>query len=308
VPLVNNADWFTPWSFIDFLREIGVHFRVNQMLAKDSVRARLEEREQGISYTEFSYMLIQAFDFLHLYEAQGCSLQIGGSDQWGNITAGVELIRRKIGAQAYGLTLPLLLNASGQKLGKTEQGAVWLNAERLSPYEFYQYWVRQEDADVINLLKKLTFLSQERIAQCEAELAAGKNKGQLQQLLAKEVTDLVHGPEETQRAIRASKMLFGEQISDLSDQELSLIFADVPSSTMPRSDLDATVSLIEVITSCGLIKSRNEARRMVSQGAIYVNNVRVEDAELRLGPEHLASESALVLRSGKKNYHLIKFS
>jgi tyrosyl-tRNA synthetase len=309
IPLVNNADWMSPWSFIDFLREVGVHFRVNQMLAKDSVRQRLEEREQGISYTEFSYMLIQGFDFLHLFEHHGCELQIGGSDQWGNITAGTELVRRKLGKQAYGLTLPLLLNAQGQKLGKTESGAVWLDSGRVSPYEFYQYWVRQEDADVVGLLYKLTFLPQEQIEVEVERVKSGKNKGEAQRLLAWEVTALVHGAAEADAAVRASKMLFGEAIEGLSDAQLHIIFADVPGTDLPRAELEAGISIVELLTRTGLQKSRNEARRMLTQGAIYINNRRVETGEggdYIVTAADLATPGALVLRAGKKSYHLVR--
>lgn len=311
IPLVNNADWMSSWSFIDFLREVGVHFRVNQMLAKDSVRQRLEEREQGISYTEFSYMLIQSYDFLYLFEHHGCTLQVGGSDQWGNITAGTELIRRKVGgqAQAFGLTLPLLLNAQGQKLGKTEKGAVWLDPERMSPYEFYQYWVRQEDADVVGLLYKLTFLPRAAI-EAEAErVASGKNKGEAQRLLAWEVTALVHGAHEADAAVRASKMLFGEAIEGLTDAQLNAIFADVPGSQITRAELEAGVQIVDLLRRAGLQKSNNEARQMLRQGAIYINNRRVEadDAGLYLvSVKDLATPGALVLRSGKKSYHIVR--
>jgi tyrosyl-tRNA synthetase len=310
IPLVNNADWIGPWSFIDFLREVGVHFRVNQMLAKDSVRQRLEEREQGISYTEFSYMLIQGFDFLHLFEQHGCELQIGGSDQWGNITAGTELIRRKLGKQGYGLTLPLLTDAAGNKLGKTEKGAVWLDAGRVSPYEFYQYWVRQEDADARDLLPKVTFLPIEEIARLQALIDEKKNKGEVQQALAWEVTALVHGVEEADAAVRASRMLFGEAIEGISDAQLNTIFADVPGTQLTRDELNTGIQIVDLLTRTGLQKSRNEARRMLTQGAIYINNRRVEAGEggdYIVTAADLATASALVLRAGKKSYHIVRF-
>jgi tyrosyl-tRNA synthetase len=310
IPLVNNADWIGPWSFIDFLREVGVHFRVNQMLAKDSVRQRLEEREQGISYTEFSYMLIQGFDFLHLFEQRGCELQIGGSDQWGNITAGTELIRRKLSKQGYGLTLPLLTDAAGNKLGKTEKGAVWLDAGRVSPYEFYQYWVRQEDADARNLLPKVTFLPIDEIARLQALIDDKKNKGEVQQALAWEVTALVHGVEEADAAVRASRMLFGEAIEGISDAQLNTIFADVPGTQLTRDELNTGIQIVDLLTRTGLQKSRNEARRMLTQGAIYINNRRVEAGEggdYTVTAADLATASALVLRAGKKSYHIVRF-
>jgi len=305
IPFANNADWMTRWSYIDFLREIGKHFRVNQMLQKDSVRARLEEREQGISYTEFSYMLIQAYDFLHLFETHGCELQAGGSDQWGNITAGTELIRRKLGKPAYGLTFPLLLTPTGQKFGKTEAGAVWLDPERTSPYEFYQYWVRREDAEVVDLLRKFTFLPLSEIEEHAARVARSENQGDVQRVLAYEVTSLVHGAEEADKAVRASKMLFGETIEGLSDRDLAAVFAEVPSSTMPRDRLHGGVNIVELLDEVGLQPSRGAARKLVGQGGAYINNVRVVGIDTLVTLEHLASPTKLVLRAGKRNYHVI---
>lgn len=306
IDMANNADWMAPWSFLDFLRDVGKLFRVNTMLTKDSVRSRLENREQGISYTEFSYMLIQAYDFFHLFEKEGCVLQVGGNDQWGNITAGTDLIHKKTGQTAYGVTFPLLTTASGEKIGKSEKGAVWLDPERTSPYEFYQYWVQRQDADVIQLLKTFTFLSQEDLAAMQAELDAGKNKGQLQQRLAQEVTDLIHGPEETQKAIRASRMLFGEAIQDVNDALLNQIFADVPSTSLERQRLFAGLDLIDLLVEAQLCASKGEARRLIKQGGAYVNNNRQDD-NTTLNEAHLASESMLVLRSGKKTYHVVRF-
>ncbi len=306
IPIVNNHDWLGPWSFIDFLREVGKHFRVNTMLAKDSVRSRLENREQGISYTEFSYMLIQGFDFYHLFTERGCALQIGGSDQWGNITAGTELIRRKSGESAFGLTMPLLTTASGQKLGKTEKGAVWLDPERTSPYEFYQYWINRPDADVPMLLRTFTFLSKEVIDAHVADIEEGRNRGQVQRALAYEVTALVHGKDEADKAIAASKMLFGERIAGLSDRDLAAIFADVPSTEVERSRLEGDgVPILDLMTEVGLQASKGAARRLLKQGGGYINNERIAP-ETAVTLEHLASESMLVLRAGKKNYHVIK--
>ncbi len=307
-PIVNNADWMNQWTFIDFLRDVGRHFRVNQMLAKDSVRSRLEEREQGISYTEFSYMLIQAYDFYHLQTSHGCTLQIGGSDQWGNITAGTELIRRKSStADAFGLTFPLITSSTGQKLGKTEKGAVWLDAERTSPYQFYQYWLTTDDRDVITFLRYFTFMAADDINALQTELESGENRGQIQQRLAAEVTTLVHSQDETNRAIRASKMLFGEKIEGLSDRELESIFADVPSTSIERARLEAgDLSLIDLLVETGLQKSKGQARRLLEQGGVYINNDRNDDPQAVVTLEHLASESMLVLRAGKKNYHVVR--
>lgn len=308
VPIVNNADWLKPWTFIDFLRDVGKYFRVNQMMAKDSVRARLQERDQGISFTEFSYQLIQAYDFLHLFEEFSCRLQIGGSDQWGNITGGTELIRRKAGEAAFGLTMPLVTDSAGNKFGKSVAGAVWLDPERTSPYEFYQYWVRRDDAEVPSLLRLFTFLSRAEIDALVAEIEAGENRGQVQRKLAWEVTALVHGAEEADKAVRASRMLFGEKIEGLSDRDLASIFADVPSTEIPRTQLQGEgvgiVELVGAITK--LSKSNSQARRAVQQGGIYLNNQRVESIDKTVTTADLASESMLVLRSGKKRYHVLR--
>lgn len=307
VPIVNNADWLKPWTYIDFLREVGKYFRVNQMLAKDSVRARLEEREQGISYTEFSYQLIQAFDFLHLFETHDCRLQIGGSDQWGNITAGTDLIRRRLGTSAFGLTFPLVTDAAGNKLGKTAHGAVWLDPERTSPYEFYQYWVQRDDAEVGQLLRLFTFLSREEIDELVAEVDRGENRGQVQARLAWEVTALVHGPLEADRAVRASKMLFGERIEGLSDRDLNSIFADVPSTQIPRAQLSGEgMGILELYCATNLHTSNSAARKSILEGGAYLNNERVEDPRKQVTLADLASESMLVLRVGKKRYHIVR--
>jgi tyrosyl-tRNA synthetase len=307
VPLSNNADWLKEWSYIEFLRQVGKYFRVNAMLAKESVRARLEEREQGISYTEFSYMLIQAYDFLHLFENHGCKLQIGGSDQWGNITAGTDLIRRKTGEAAFGLTFPLVTDEAGNKLGKTEHGAVWLNAERTSPYEFYQYWVRRDDADCPKLLRQFTFLPREEVEELSASIEEGTNRGEVQRKLAWEVTALVHGAEEADKAVRASQMLFGEKIEGLSDRELASIFADVPSTEVAREELEGEgKGILELFTETGLQKSNGAARRLLKQGGAYLNNEKLERWDKQVTLDDLASESMLVLRSGKKNYHVVK--
>lgn len=305
IPLVNNADWMKPWSFIDFLRDVGKHFRVGAMLAKDSVKNRLEEREQGLSYTEFSYMLIQGYDFLHLLREMNCQLQIGGSDQWGNITAGTDLIRRVETKPAFGLTFPLITSSTGQKLGKSEKGATYLSAARTSPYEFYQYWVNRDDADVINLLKKFTFLSQEDIQALADTVERGENRGDVQRKLAYEVTWLVHGKEEADKAVRASQMLFGEAIADLSDRDLTTIFAEVPSTQITSSQLENGIPVIDLFVDAGLVKSKGEGRRLLEQGGVYVNNVRIDALDHVVTSQHLASETKIVLRAGKKKYHVI---
>ena len=307
IGFANNADWMLPWSYIDFLREVGKFFRVNNMIAKDSVRTRLEEREQGISYTEFSYMLLQAYDFLVLYQDRGCRLQIGGSDQWGNITAGIELARRKVGATLYGLTMPLLTTSTGEKMGKSAKGALWLDGDRTSPYEWYQFWIQSEDADVVKLLKTFTFLPREAIEDLGREVDEGRNHGQVQQTLAYELTELIHGKVEADKAVRASKMLFGGQISDLGDRDLATIFKDVPSVTLPRAELNTDgFDVLDLFVRADLAQSKGAARRLISQGGGYINNTRT-DLDVRVGEDHLASETMMVLRAGKKNYRLIRF-
>jgi tyrosyl-tRNA synthetase len=303
----NNADWILPWSYIDFLREVGKHFRVNTMMAKDSVRTRLENREQGISYTEFSYQLIQAYDFYHLFTHSDCALQIGGSDQWGNITAGIDYIRRRVGKAAYGLTFPLLMTASGQKMGKTEKGAVWLDAERTSPFEWYQYWMQREDADVVKLLRTFTFLSRERIDEIGARVEAGDNRGEAQAVLAEELTRLVHGADETKKAIAASQVLFGGAIEALTDRDLAIIFKDVPSVTLSRDRLEAGIPSLDLLVDGGACTSKGEARRLIQQGGAYLNNHRLE-LDATVDARSLASETMLVLRSGKKSYRLVRFA
>lgn len=306
VPIVNNFDWMGKWTLIDFLRDIGKHFRVNTMMNKDSVRARLEEREQGLSYTEFSYMLIQGYDFYHLFQEEGCALQVGATDQWGNITAGTDLIRRKEGKAAFGLTFPLLLSSSGKKMGKTEKGAVWLSPDRTSPYEFYQYWVQQEDVEVPKLLRLFTFLSKEEIDSLVAVIDRGENRGEVQRKLAYEVTHLVHGKEEADKAVRASQMLFGEEINGLTDKDLLSIFADVPSTEVSRGSLEGEgVAIVDLLVTTALQKSKGAARRLLQQGGVYLNNRRVESIDTRVTLQDLASESMLVLRSGRKKYHVV---
>ena len=307
IQLVNNYDWMMPWSYIDFLRDVGKHFRVNNMIAKDSVKTRLNEREQGISYTEFSYMLIQAYDFLHLFREHGCRLQIGGSDQWGNITAGVDLIRRKLGTAAYGVVFPLLTSSTGQKFGKSEKGAVWLDPERSTPYEFFQYWVQRDDADLGMLLKTFTFLSKEEVDSLTQEVSTGRNHGQVQKRLAHEVTSLVHGVTEADKAEAVSRMLFGERIEGLSDRDLQSIFVDVPSTELSREQFTTTgMGILDLFAVTKCSQSKGEARRLIKQGGGYLNNVRIGDPNRLVTESDLASESMLVLRAGKKKYHLVR--
>ncbi|MCO6044216.1 tyrosine--tRNA ligase [Aeoliella sp. ICT_H6.2] len=305
--LVNNLDWIGRFSYIEFLRDVGKNFPVNVMLAKDSVKGRLGREETGISYTEFSYMLLQAYDFVYLNREFGCELQIGGSDQWGNITAGIDLGRRMHSVQLRGMTAPLLLKSDGTKMGKTESGAIWLSADRTSPYQFYQYWINAADDDVGNCLRVLTELSHDEIEALDASRESDPGKKESQRRLAEELTKLVHGPDGVAAAVRATEIFFGAEISDLSDAELGAIFADVPSCEMPRADLAAGMALIDLLAATPLAKSKGEARRTIQQGGAYVNNRRVEDVAAQVTEADLASETVMVLRSGRKKYALVKF-
>jgi tyrosyl-tRNA synthetase len=293
---------------LEFLRDVGKHFPVNVMLTKDSVRTRLERSDAGLSYTEFSYMLLQAYDFVHLYNQFGCEMQVGGSDQWGNITAGIDLARRINGVQLYGMTCPLLTKSDGAKMGKSESGALWLSPEKTSPYQFYQYWINLDDADVDKCLRFFTDLDQAEIKSVVAEHQADPGRRTAQRRLAAELTRLVHGDEGLHIAQRATEVFFGAEISELSDAQLQGIFADVPSKELPRDRLAGPgMSIIDALCESGLAKSKGDARRFVTQGGAYVNNRRVEGIETQLGPAHLAGESVMVLRTGKKNYALLRF-
>ncbi len=304
--IVNNADWLRPLRFMDFLRDVGKHFSINYMIAKESVRTRLD-REEGISYTEFSYMLLQAYDFLHLFDHEGCTLQAGGSDQWGNITAGVELIRRMRGERAYGVVYPLVTSSSGVKLGKTEAGTIWLDPERTSPYRYYQFWLNQEDADVINYLKYFTWLDREKIAELALQVAEHPERREAQRTLAQELTRMTHGEQALEKAEQASHVLFGGEIAGLSADEIRDIFADVPSSELPRSEFGGEgVSIVDLVVESDLVRSKGQARRLINSGGIYVNNVRVSDTDARITLEESVEGRFIVLRKGKKSYHLVR--
>lgn len=304
--LVNNFDWMQGWSYINFLRDVGKNFPINVMLAKDSVKSRLEREDSGMSYTEFSYMLLQAYDFAFLSKTQNCTLQIGGSDQWGNITAGIDLARRMHSAQLFGLTCPLLLTSDGRKMGKTERGAIWLDPNRTSPYAFYQYWFNTADADVLMCLRFLTEIDQEEYRSLESSLQAEPGQRAAQKRLAGWLTEFIHGSDGLQSAMRASEYLFGAEISDLSDQQLLEIFNDVPSGSVSRADLEQGLSIVDALVKVGLCKSKAESRRSLEQGGVYVNNRRVDSIDEVLTTRHLASESALVLRVGKKRFAVLR--
>ena len=307
--LVNNFDWMQRFSFLEFLRDIGKHFPVNVMLTKDSVKSRLSREDAGISYTEFSYMLLQAYDFVHLNRQHGCELQVGGSDQWGNITAGIDLARRMHGAHLHGMTCPLLLTSSGAKMGKTERGAIWLSAARTSPYAFYQYWINIADEDTGMCLRFLTELPREEIDALDASRASAPHLRASQKRLAEALTQLVHGDDGLAAARRATEIFFGAEIQNLTDSQLGEIFADVPSKQLSRTRLeDGSLTIVDALVEAGLSKSKGEARRTIDGGGAYVNNRRAAESARPLTATDLASESVVVLRAGKKNYALLRFA
>ena len=289
---------------MEFLRDVGKHVTVNVMMAKESVRTRLEGREQGISYTEFSYMLLQAYDFLYLFREYGCRMQVGGSDQWGNITLGIDLIRRVTGEEAYGAAWPLLTKADGSKFGKSEEGAIWLAPEKTSPYLFFQYWLNASDDDIGNYLRLFTDISEEEVASL---LAAPPEERAAQRRLAHELTATVHGAEGVAAAERASAALFGGDPTTLSENEIVSVFADAPSTELPRSALDGGRLLVDLAAEVGLESSKSAARRTVAQGGLYVNNRQERDPDRVLREEDLLAGRYLLLRKGRKRYHLVRF-
>ena len=304
--LVDNAEWTRPVSYLDFLRDIGKHFSVNQMVAKESVRARMEDREAGISYTEFSYMLLQAFDFYVLCRDDNCELQIGGSDQWGNITAGIDLCRKKLGRTVFGLTLPLITNADGSKFGKTAAGAVWLDAKKTSVYRFYQFWINTDDRDVIRYLKYFTFLGQDEIAALEKQHADNPGAREAHKALAKAVTDLIHGPAATLEAVRASEILFGGELAGVSEATFNEIVGEVPTKDIEKAKLDgAGLALVEILVHSGLCQSKGQARKDIDGGGVYVNNVRQAGWQRAVTTNDLLFGKHLLLRKGKKNYVVV---
>lgn len=305
--MVNNGNWFEKIGYIEFLRDVGKHFRLGEMLGKESVKSRMQS-DSGISYTEFSYMLLQSYDFLHLFDEQGCTFQVGGSDQWGNITAGIELIRKLRAKPAYGHVSPLITDSTGQKLGKTSDGEnVWLDAERTSPYRFYQYWINQPDSEVIRLLKLFTFLPLDEITGLGEATRDAPHERAAQKRLAGEVTTIVHGDEGCASAIRASKVIFGGEVDGLDRKTLEDIFADVPSTTLPRTRLEEACSIVDLLVESGATKGKGAARRLIDGGGIYLNNIRVESSDRAVGGADLLAGETLVIRQGKKNYRLVRF-
>jgi tyrosyl-tRNA synthetase len=330
--IVNNADWLGKLLYLDALRDIGKHFSVNQMIQKDSVRERLHNRDQGISYTEFSYMVLQAYDYLHLLEHEGVTLQMGGSDQWGNIVLGLDLIRRKsledldrmlketrkptgfsmavTGGNepeaTYGLTTPLITKADGEKFGKTDSGAVWMTADRTSPYAFYQFWLNSDDSQVMNYLKAFTFLTQDRVAELEAAHARDPGAREAHRALARETTTLLHGKTEADLAERAARALFSGEIADLPEATLNEVLASAPSTDHDRAALGAGLPLLDLLPQTSLAKSKSEAREFLSSGSVSVNGAKAA-ADRKLTAGDLLHGRLIALRRGKKNWHLTRW-
>ena len=310
--MVNNYDWTKDITFLDFAREIGKHITVNYMMAKDSVQKRLNgEARDGLSFTEFTYQLLQGFDFLHLYQDKNCKLQLGGSDQWGNITTGAELIRRKLGGEVFALTCPLITKADGGKFGKTESGNVWLDPRYTSPYKFYQFWLNVSDSDAEKYLKIFTFLTQEEIAALAAEHEQDPGARPLQKRLAREVTVMVHGQEAYDAAVEASQILFstkaGEALANLDEKTLLDVFEGVPQAQITREQLEAGIPLLDLLAvHSQVFSSKGEARKMTQQGGVSLNKNKVTDPNTVIDTTYLLNDKYILVQRGKKNYYLIK--
>jgi tyrosyl-tRNA synthetase len=301
--IVNNAEWLVPMDLMSFLRDVGKHFTVNYMLAKESIRRRLES-EDGISYTEFSYLLLQAYDFVMLFDRYRCTLQMGGSDQWGNITAGIDLMRRLRGAKGHGLVLPLVTTSAGVKFGKTESGAVWLDPQMTSPFRFYQFWLNADDRDVVRYLKFFTFMGREEIEALARATAGHPEQRDAQRALARAVTALVHGEDHVQRAERAAQVLFADDIAGASVEDVLMVFEDAPSSelALPADGMP----LAEMLATVKLVQSKSEAMRLLKSGGVYVNNVRATDERARLTHADAIGGRLFVLRKGRKDHHIVR--
>lgn len=304
--LVDNASWTANVSFIDFLRDIGKHFSVNQMIQKESVRARMEDREVGISYTEFSYQLLQAFDFYHLKKELNCDLQVGATDQWGNITAGTDLCRKKLGVPVWGLTFPLMTKADGTKYGKTASGAVYLDAKKTSPYRFYQFFIQLEDGDVLKIAKMLSFADQAKIAELEQQHTANPGARAPHKFIARELTELIHGATAADDAVRASDVLFGGGLEGISEPAFNDLAAEVPSAVLARSDFEGNgLLLVDLLVKSLLCQSKGQARKDIEQGGININNVRESSAARAVTSADLLFGKHLLLRKGKRNYTVV---
>lgn len=305
--IVNNLDWLGELRTVDFLRDVGKHFSVNALLRKESIRRRLEDEDGGLSYTEFSYVLMQAYDYLVLYDELGCTVQMGGSDQWGNITAGIELIRRMRGGRAFGLVYPLVTSSTGVKFGKTEAGTVWLDPARTSPYRFFQFWMNTDDQDVLRYLKFFTLLSREEVQGLEEELRDQPHLRNAQKALAEAVTRQVHGETGLSRALQATQVLFGGELDGLAGEEIEDIFADVPSREVSRSALDGEgMPVVDLLVDARVASSKGDARRSIQGGGVYLNNRRLEEVDRQVRVGDALEGRFLVLRKGKKNYTLVK--
>ncbi len=309
--VANNYDWMKEFSFLDFVRDIGKHITVNYMMAKDSVKKRLgNESKSGLSFTEFTYQLVQGTDFLHLYQHENCLLQMGGSDQWGNMTTGTELIRRKTGGAAFALTWPLITKADGSKFGKTESGNIWLDPQRTSPYQFYQFWLNTSDEDALKYIKIFTFLSREEIEKISAEHAEAPHQRLLQKTLAKEITTLVHSQEQYEAAVEASGILFGKGTTDslkkLDEQTFLSVFDGVPQFRVAESDWSADLTLSALLTELSpVLPSKGELRRTVQGGGLSVNKEKVTDMDMPISKSMLLNGKYLLIQKGKKNYFVI---
>jgi tyrosyl-tRNA synthetase len=301
--IVNNADWLGAIDILSFLRDVGKHFTVSYMLQKESVSRRLES-EEGISYTEFSYLVLQAYDYLQLFDRYGCTLQMGGSDQWGNITAGIELIRKLRGHKVHGLVWPLMTTSSGVKFGKTEAGAIWLDAGRTTPFHFYQFWLNTDDRDVVRYLKCFTFLTRQEIDSLERATRDQPEAREAQRALAREVTMLVHGAAQVSRAERAASVLFTDNLSAADVDDVLMVLADAPSTEMSLPDRG--ISLVELLATVKLASSRSEATRLIKSGGVYVNNVRASDEKALLTSSDAIAGQVIVLRKGRRDQHVVR--
>jgi tyrosyl-tRNA synthetase len=303
--LENNADWLTTVTAMEFLRDVGKYFTVNQMIAKESVKRRMES-EDGISYTEFSYSLLQSYDYLILHDRFACTLQIGGSDQWGNIVAGCDLIRRRRGALTHGLVMPLIMTAAGTKFGKTEAGAVWLDPARTSPFRFYQFWLNVDDRDVISYLRYFTFRTQEQIAELDRATNEHPERRQAQRNLARDVTAMVHGVDHVARAERAASVLFGGSLSGATADDILIIFDDAPSISIAGSSLETGIGAAELAVRAGLAASKGEAARLIKQGGLYVNDRRLNDERGQITMADAIERSVIVLRKGQRERRIVR--
>jgi len=309
--IVNNYDWFKNFNFLDFLRDVGKHLTVNYMMAKDSVKKRLEN-ESGISFTEFSYQLVQGYDFYWLYSHKNCKIQMGASDQWGNIVTGTELIRRKAGGEAFALTAPLLTKSDGSKFGKTESGSVWLDPKRTSPYHFYQFWLNASDEDAVKYIKIFTLLEKDEVLSLENQHKEAPHLRLLQKRLAEEVCTLVHSKEDYLQALEATELLFGkgttESLAKLSEETLLAALEGVPQFTVNKSDLENGIDIVELLaTHTAIFPSKGEARKMIQAGGVSLNKGKIEGVDIKINTEHILRDQFLLVQKGKKNYFLIQF-